>query len=160
MRYPQGDHCELRRPRSGSGTMREGRRGGTARLQRTLYRGRCVPPLPSQLRKKTKQNTKTTKPTNPYKSAQDYQQHALEPSSSRDQPTGPHLTVPVLLLLLPLVLREGGADSGCPFPQLPAASFLSAFLCPQVRPSCQQSVNTDPESLPAPNTAPSLSITT
>lgn len=63
MRYPQGDHCELRRPRSGSGTMREGRRGGTARLQRTLYRGRCVPPLPSQLRKKTKhKNHETHKP--------------------------------------------------------------------------------------------------
>lgn len=63
MRYPQGYHCELRRPRSGSGTMREGSSGRvTARLPRTIYRGRCVPPLPSWQRKK---KNKTQKPRNP-----------------------------------------------------------------------------------------------
>lgn len=95
MPYPQGDHCELRRPRPGSGSMREGNsgRGSIAWLQRTPYRGRCAPPLPSQQvgARALEEKKKNTKPTKPYKSAQVYQQHALEPSSSRGQPTSPHL---------------------------------------------------------------------
>lgn len=130
MPYLQGDHCELRRPRPGSGSMREGSsgRGGIARLQRTPYRGRCVPPLPSQHvggARALEEKKRKTKPTKPYKFAQGYQQHALEPSFSPGQPTSPHL---------PSQSRPASASPPGPqrrWVQIQAAGSLSSPLSSQ-----------------------------